>query len=122
MVIIIQHKSDQDIATSIKLFPYNLLSFKLYKGQDELDWVVQHHRLLTLDLLTYTLNQHSNIATLKSKFNGITRIRRLSYKSNSPDLYEKFSRIVGDLGHYFEDDEFDNELPEEFKNSYNGMT
>jgi hypothetical protein len=81
-----------------------------------LDWVVQHHRLLTLELLTYTLNQHSSVATLKSKFNGITRIIRLSYKSKSPDLYEKFSRIVSDLGHYFEDDEFDNELsPEEFK-------
>jgi hypothetical protein len=111
-----QSKSDKNIATSIKFFSNNLPSFKQYKNQDELDWVVQHHRLLTLELLTYTLNQHSSIATLKSKFNGITRIIRLSYKSKSPDLYEKFSRIVSDLGHYFEDDEFDNELsPEEFK-------
>ena len=111
-----QSKSDKNIATSIKFFSNNLPSFKQYKTQDELDWVVQHHRLLTLELLTYTLNQHSSVATLKSKFNGITRIIRLSYKSKSPDLYEKFSRIVSDLGHYFEDDEFDNELsPEELK-------
>ena len=111
-----QSKSDKNIATSIKFFSNNLPSFKQYKNQDELDWVVQHHRLLTLELLTYTLNQHSSVATLKSKFNGITRIIRLSYKSKSPDLYEKFSRIVSDLGHYFEDDEFDNELsPEELK-------
>ncbi len=58
----------------------------------------------------------SRIATLEPKFNGITRIIRSSYKSKSPDLYEKFPRIVSDLGPYFEDDEFDNELsPEEFK-------
>ncbi len=53
---------------------------------------------------------------LNQKFNAITRIIRLSYKSKSPDLYEKFSRIVSDLGHYFEDNEFDNVLsPEEPK-------
>jgi hypothetical protein len=44
------------------------------------------------------------------RFNGITRIIRFSYKSNSPDLYETFSRIVSDLGHYFEGDEFENKL------------
>ena len=105
-----------NIAASIKFFLNNLTSFQQYKGQDELDWVVKNHRLLTTELLIYTLNHQSSIATLKTKFNAITRIIRLSYKSKSPDLYEKFSRIVNDLGHYFEDDEFDNELsPEEWK-------
>jgi hypothetical protein len=81
-----QSKSYKNIATSIKFFYHNLPSFKQYKGQDELDWVVQQHRLLTLELLTYTLNQHSSVATLKSKFNDITRIIRLSYKSKPSDL------------------------------------
>jgi hypothetical protein len=35
-----QSKSDENIATSIKFF--SMPSFKQYKGQDELDWVVQH--------------------------------------------------------------------------------
>ena len=111
-----QSKSDNNIATSIKFFLNNLPSFQQYKDQDKLDWVVNHHRLLSYELLFYSLNHHSSVATIKSKFNAITRIIRLSYKSKSPDLYEKFSRIVSDLGHYFEDDEFNNELsPEELK-------
>jgi hypothetical protein len=111
-----QSKSDNNIATSIKFFINNLPSFQQYKDQDKLDWVVNHHRLLSYELLFYSLNHNSSVATLKSKFNAITRIIRLSYKSKSPDLYEKFSRIVSDLGHYFEDDEFNNELsPEELK-------
>ena len=111
-----QSKSDKNIASSIKFFFNNLPSFKQFKNQDNLDWVVKYHRLLTTELLEYSLNHNSSIATVKSKFNAITRIIRLAYKSKQPDLYEKFSYIVFDLGVYFEDDEFDNELsPEEEK-------
>ncbi len=60
-----QSKNDKNIATSMKFFSNNSTSFKQYKGQDELDWIVKHHRLLTLELLTYTLNQHSSVATLQ---------------------------------------------------------
>jgi hypothetical protein len=35
------------------------------KNQDEFDWVDQHHRLLTIETLTNTLNQHSSVAALK---------------------------------------------------------
>jgi len=39
---------------------------------------------------------------------------RLAFKSKTPDLYEKFSRIGHDLGDYFDDDEYDDVLsPEE---------
>lgn len=107
-------KSDKNIAASIKFFFNNLPSFQQFKNNDNLDWVVKYHRLLTTELLEYSLNHHSSTATLKSKFNGITRIMRIAFKSKTPDLYEKFSYIVFDLGVYFEDDEFNNELsPEE---------
>ena len=42
-----QSKSDNNIATSIKFFINNLPSFQQYKDQDKLDWVVNHHRLLS---------------------------------------------------------------------------
>ena len=107
-------KSDKNISASIKFFVNNLPSFQQFKNNDNLDWVVTYHRLLTTELLEYSLNHNSSIATVKSKFNAITRILRLAFKSKTPDLYEKFSRIVSDLGAYFEDDEFDNMLsPEE---------
>jgi hypothetical protein len=85
-----QRQSCKNIATSIKLFSSNLPSFKQYKNQNELDRVIQHYRFLTLELLIYTLNQHSSVATLKSKFNGITRIIRLSYKANHQIYMRRF--------------------------------
>jgi hypothetical protein len=64
----------------------------------------------------YSHDHKSSIATLKSKFNAITRIIRLAYKSKTPDLYRNFSQIVLDLGHYFDMDEAKNELsPDEAK-------
>ena len=111
-----QSKSDKNIASSIRFFVNNLPAFQQYKGQDELDWVVNHHRLLTTELLVYSRDHKSSIATLKSKFNAITRIIRLAYKSKTPDLYRKFSQIVLDIGQYFDLDEARNELsPEEEK-------
>ena len=109
-------KSDKNIAASIKFFVNNLPSFTQFKNEDDLSWILQYHRLLTTELLEYSLNHHSSIATLKSKFNAITRIIRLAYHSKTSDLYSKFSYIVFDLGIHFEDDEFKNELsPEEIK-------
>ncbi len=53
---------------------------------------------------------------LNQNFNAITRILQLAFKSKTPDLYEKFSCSVFDLGIHFEDDELRNELsPEEAK-------
>ena len=107
-------KSDKNISSSIKFFFNNLPSFQQFKNNDNLDWVIRYHRLLTTELLEYSLNHNSSVATVKSRFNAITRIMRLAFKSKTPDLYEKFSRIVRDLGDYFDDDEYDNILsPEE---------
>lgn len=111
-----QSKSDKNIATSIKFFFNNLPSFTRYKDKDELDWVVNNHRLLSYELLEYSKIKKSSLATLKTKFNAIARIMRLAFKSKKPDLYEKFSQIIIDLGDYIEDDEAQNELsPEEEK-------
>jgi hypothetical protein len=60
-----QSKSDKNIATSIRFFVNNLPAFQQYKGRDELDWVVNHHRLLTTELLVYSRDHKSSIATLK---------------------------------------------------------
>ena len=79
-------------------------SFAQFKNQDDLDWVVTYHILQTTELLEYFLNHHSSILNLKLKFNAITRILGLSFKSKRPDLYQKFSHIIFDLEVYFEDD------------------
>ena len=84
-------KSDKKIASSIQFFVNNLPSFQQFKNNDNLDWVVKYHRLLTTELLQYSLNHHSSAATLKCKFNAITLIMQLAFKSKTPDLYETFS-------------------------------
>ena len=88
-----QSRSDNNIATSIKFFLNNLPSFQQYKDQDKLDWVVNNHRLLSYELLVYTLNHNSSVATLKSKFNAITRIIRLSHKVNHPIYMKSFQGL-----------------------------
>ena len=93
-----------------QFFVNNLPSLPKFKNQDNLNWVVKYHRLRTTELFEYSLNHQfstgSCTATLKSKFNAITRIMRLALKSKTPYLDEKFSYIVYDWGAHFEGDEY----------------
>lgn len=104
-------KSDKNIADTIKFFRNNLPSFQKYKTDDDISWVVTHHRLLTVELLNYYANQESKrVATIKGRINAITRIFRIAYETKNYDLYDKYSTLVIFLGAHFEDDEFNNEL------------
>jgi hypothetical protein len=106
-------KSDKNIAGTISFFRNNLPSFKKYKDEDNISWVVKEHRLLTAELLNYYGDSESKrIATLKGRFNAITRIFRIAFETKAYDLYEKFSTCVIFLGQYFDDDEYNNELSE----------
>ena len=106
-------KSDKNIAGTISFFRNNLPSFKKYKDDDDISWVVKEHRLLTAELLNYYGDSESKrIATLKGRFNAITRIIRIAFETKFYDLYEKFSTCVIFLGQYFDDDEYNNELSE----------
>lgn len=104
-------KSDKNIADTIKFFRNNLPSFQKYKTDDDISWVVTHHRLLTVELLNYYANQESKrVATIKGRINAITRIFRIAFETKNYDLYDKYSTLVIFLGAHFEDDEFNNEL------------
>jgi len=106
-------KSDDNIAETIKFFRNNLPSFKKYKKDDDISWVIKQHRLLTAELINYYGDSASKrIATVKGGFNAITRIFRIAYETKFYDLYEKYSSVVIFLGQYFDDDEFNNELSE----------
>jgi len=106
-------KSDKNISASVKFFRNNLPSFKKFKSQDDISWVIVHHRALTAELLNYYGNSQSQrVATIKSRFNAITRIIRIAYDTKNYDLYDKYSSLVIFLGAHFEDDEYNNELSE----------
>jgi len=88
-------KSDKNIAASIKFFRNNLPSFKKYKKEDDISWVVKEHRRLTAEIFDYYGDKESKrIATLKGRFNAITRIFRLAFDTKNYDLYDKYSSLV----------------------------
>ena len=106
-------RSDENIANSIKFFRNNLPSFTKYKNQDDISWVVNQHRQLTAEIFDYYSKKESKrVATLKRRFNAVTRIFRIAFETKNYDLYEKYSSLVIFLNQYFDDDENENELSE----------
>ena len=110
-----QSKSDKtNITGSIKFFKNNLASFVQYKTTDDISWVINNHRQLVAEILEYYGNKEkTSLATIKSRFNAITRIFRIAYETKNYELYTKYSSLVIFLSQQFEADEFDNELSEE---------
>ena len=106
--------SDKNIAATIKFFRNNLPAFQQYKDTDDISWVIDQHRLLVVEILYYYANQPKvSLATIKSRFNAITRIFRIAYETKNYPLYEKYSSLVIFLNQQFEANEFDNVLSEE---------
>ena len=57
--------------------------------------------------------EKKTLATIKSRFNVITRIFRIADETKNYQLYEKYSALVLFLNYQFEYDEFENVLSEE---------
>ncbi len=69
---------------------------------------------MVAEILDYYGNKEKpSIATIKSRFNAITRLFRIAYETKNYELYEKYSSLILFLTREFEDDEFDNQLSEE---------
>ena len=107
-------QSDKNISATIKFFKNNLASFVKYKDDDDISWIIHQHRQLVAEILEYYADKDKkSLATIKSRFNAITRIFRIAYETKNYPLYEKYSALVIFLNRQFEDDEFDNVLSEE---------
>ncbi len=61
----------------------------------------------------YGNKEKPSLATIKSRFNAITRIFGIAYETKNYELYVKYSSLVLFLSQEFEGKEFDNELSEE---------
>ena len=107
-------KSDKNIAASINFFRNNFPLLQQYKDSDDISWVIHEHRTVVLEiLLYYSKKEKASLATLKSRFNAITRIFRIAYETKNYHLYDKYSSLVIFLNQQFEADEFDNVLSAE---------
>lgn len=107
-------KSDKNIAATIKFFCNSLPNFQHFKGADNIDWVINQHRQLVVEILRYYASKPTkpSLATIKSRFNAITRIFRIAYDTKNYPLYDKYSALVLFLSNQFEADEHNNELSE----------
>ena len=98
--------SDGNISATIKFFRNNLPSFEKFKNQDDISWAIQYHRQLTAEIFQFYANKEKpRVATIRSRFNAITRIFRIAYETKNYEMYDKYSSVV-----IFEDDEYNNEL------------
>jgi hypothetical protein len=67
--------SDKNIAATIKFFRNNSPLLQQCKDSDDISWVIHEHRTLVVEIfLYYTKKESVSLATIKSRFNAITRI------------------------------------------------
>ena len=90
--------SDQYIVRSIDFFINNFPSFMKYKDTDDLSFIINNHRLLTIELFEYySKKPDTSLRTLEGRFVAICRIIRIAYDTKQYLLYEKYSDILLDL-------------------------
>ena len=75
---------------------YYLKSFFVRFGNDDdISWVINNHRQLVAEILEYYADKEkTSLATIKSRFNAITRIFRIAYETKNYELYTKYSSLV----------------------------
>lgn len=110
-------RSDKNIASGIKMFVNNLPSFKQYKKDDSLLWIINNHRQLLLEILKYHYEKKNRTTTIKTNINAITRIFGLCFNKQYP-LYSKYAQLVHSIGTYVIEDEGDNKLNENEETRY----
>jgi DNA polymerase IIIc chi subunit len=103
--------SDPNIARSISFFVSNLPSFKKYKDTDDLSFIIDFNRLLTIELFEYySKKPDTSLRTLEGRFVAICRIFYIAYYTKQYELYNKYSDILLDLNAEHKMDETDQKL------------
>ena len=83
-------KSDYKIVKDIKFFINNLPSFQKYKGQDDLTFLIQNHRLLMLEILEW-YSDDTSLKTIEGRIVALLRILYIAYGIKTYELYQKYS-------------------------------
>lgn len=110
-------KSDVNISKSIRWFCNYLEPFKKYKDQDDISYIINNNRILTLEIFKfYSNNPKISLTTIRSRFVAILRIFYIAYGNNNTskeyDLYKKKSLIIENLQNHHLKDEKKNKLNE----------
>lgn len=107
-------KSDKtNITATVKFIVNNLSSFKKYKDQDDINFIITQRRLLVVELLEYYLSKEKwSLATLKTRLVAILRIFLLGYNDKLYYEYQLISYIIQLLGDDIDENEGKNQLSE----------
>ncbi len=103
-------KTDYKIVKDINFFINNLPSFKKYKDQNDLSFIVKNTRLLLLELLEYYKNKNTSLKTIEGRINGLLRVLYIAFKDKNYLLYQKYSILMLDLLFSHKQDEDKQEL------------
>lgn len=104
-------KSDYNIVSNIKAWTNNYPLLKQYKDENNLQYIIDSHRLVFLELLKHIHNNTLKLTTLKGNINTILRIIKLGY-SNTHPVYEKYWTLLQNLSKKITENEGQNKLNE----------
>ena len=103
-------KSDYKIVKDINFFINNLPTFKKYKGENDLSFIVKNTRLLLLEIFEYYNGKNASLKTIEGRINAILRILYIAFKDKNYYLYQKHSILMLDLLFSHKQDEDKQEL------------
>lgn len=91
-------KSDSTVYTArINKFVNQLPSFKKYKPQDDLSWIVQENRLLFCEILEYAILRKNELPTIEGELVAMMRIMNLALGTKLHPLYLKYQAILTEV-------------------------
>jgi hypothetical protein len=110
--------SDHKIVKDISFFVNNLPSFKKYKDDNDLSYLIDNHRLFTYELLEFYSKKDISLRTIENRFVALLRVFFIAYNDKQYELYKKYTYIVKELNNIFTVDEDKQQLNKREKNAY----
>jgi hypothetical protein len=80
----------------INKFVNQLPSFRKYKNEDDLSWMIRENRLLLCEILEYAIAINASLSLIEGELVTVMRIINLSFGTKLTPLYIKYQAIVGD--------------------------
>ena len=106
------------IAPKIKTIINQLPSFKVYKDEEDMTWIIIKHRLLFYEIVEHVVNNKLAPSTFKGFINVMMRIIRLGYNSKNTPIYIKYSIIQDDISVSIKSKETEQQLNDHEKTKY----
>lgn len=88
-----KRKTDKDVVDFVKFITNNLPSFKQYKEDDNLNFLIINNNLLFLELLIYSIYKPLSLASLMKRLNSYVRLLYISF-DNRNDMISHYLNII----------------------------